>query len=213
MMNVSLIIPAYNEANHLSHLLTSIPPCIHEVIVVDDGSSDDTGTIAQKNGAVVVRHPVNQGKGIAMISGIEKATGDVVVFMDADLQHRPQDIDRLLDPIRTDSADLSIGVRTLGSRKTMPPQRRITNFMGNFLVYLITRQWIADTQSGFRAVRKKDLDQMEFKSKRYEIEIEMLKWATKLGMRISEVPIEIKYGQEKSHWKVRNLFRVIRIIF
>jgi glycosyltransferase involved in cell wall biosynthesis len=213
MMNVSLIIPAYNEANHLSHLLTSIPPCIHEVIVVDDGSSDDTATIAQKNGAVVVRHPVNQGKGIAMISGIEKATGDVVVFMDADLQHRPQDIDRLLDPIRTDSADLSIGVRTLGSRKTMPPQRRITNFMGNFLVYLITRQWIADTQSGFRAVRKKDLDQMEFKSKRYEIEIEMLKWATKLGMRISEVPIEIKYGQEKSHWKVRNLFRVIRIIF
>jgi glycosyltransferase involved in cell wall biosynthesis len=213
MMNVSLIIPAYNEAHHLSHLLTSIPPSIDEVIVVDDGSSDDTAAIAQQYEAVVIQHLVNKGKGIAMVSGMHKASGDIVVFMDADLQHRPEDIDRLVEPIVKDTADLCIGVRTLGSRKSMPRPRRFTNFLGNFLVYLLTKEWISDTQSGFRAVRKLYLDQMKFKSKRYEIEIEMLKWAKRLNMRISEVPIEIKYGQEKSHWKVRNLFRVFKIIF
>lgn len=213
MMNVSLIIPAYNEAHHLSHLLTSIPSCIDEVIVIDDGSNDNTAAVAQAHGAVVIQHARNWGKGIAMVSGIQKARGDIVVFMDADLQHRPEDIHRLIEPIADDMADLSIGVRTLGSRKTMPAQRRITNFLGNFLVYCMIKQWIADTQSGFRAVRKSFLEQMKFKSKRYEIEIEMLKWAARLKMRISEVPIEIKYGQEKSHWKVRNLFRVLKILF
>jgi hypothetical protein len=111
------------------------------------------------------------------------------------------------------AADLSIGVRTLGSRKEMPPQRRLTNFLGNLLVYLRTQKWINDTQSGFRAVRKDYLEKMIFKSQRYEIEIEMLIWARRLGMRIHEVPIKVKYGREKSHWKVRNLFRVFKILY
>jgi glycosyltransferase involved in cell wall biosynthesis len=197
----------------MSHLLKSIPPVVHEVIVVDDGSTDETSHIVRANGAVLVQHPVNMGKGIAMASGITKATGDVIVFMDADLQHRPEDIERLLEPLLNGAADLSIGVRTLGSRKEMPPQRRLTNFLGNLLVYLRTQKWINDTQSGFRAVRKDYLEKMIFKSQRYEIEIEMLIWARRLGMRIHEVPIKVKYGREKSHWKVRNLFRVFKILY
>ena len=212
-MKVSLVIPAYNEADHMSHLLESIPTVVHEVIVVDDGSTDETPHIVEANGAVLVQHPVNMGKGIAMASGITKATGDVIVFMDADLQHHPEDIERLLEPLLNGAADLSIGVRTLGSRKEMPPQRRLTNFLGNLLVYLRTQKWVSDTQSGFRAVRKDYLDKMVFKSQRYEIEIEMLIWARRLGMRIHEVPIKVKYGQEKSHWKVRNLFRVFKILY
>ncbi|KYK32881.1 MAG: glycosyltransferase family 2 protein [Theionarchaea archaeon] len=212
-MNVSLIIPAYNEADHLPHLLNSVPSTVNEIIVVDDGSTDETPTIVQNNGAVLVKHPVNKGKGIAMVSGIKKATGDVVVFMDADLQHHPEDINRVLTPVLEGHADLSIGVRTLGSRKEMPPQRRFTNFLGNLLVFLRTWKWISDTQSGFRAVRKEYLDKMTFKSQRYEIEIEMLIWASKLGMRIQEVPIKVKYGEEKSHWKVRNLLRVFKILY
>lgn len=211
MMNVSLVIPAYNEADHLSHVLNTIPPVVTEVIIVDDGSTDETAAIARENGAVVVQHSHNQGKGAAMVSGIRKATGDVVVFMDADLQHHPEDIERLLSPL-DEGADLVIGVRTLGSRKEMPPQRRLTNFLGNLVVYLRIREWITDTQSGFRAVKKEYLDKMAFKSQRYEIEIEMLIWAHQLGMRIEEVPIKVKYAQEKSHWKVRNLFRVFKIL-
>ena len=212
-MNVSLIIPAYNEADHLPHLLNSVPSTVNEIIVVDDGSTDETPTIVQNNGAVLVKHPVNKGKGIAMVSGIKKATGDVIVFMDADLQHHPEDINRVLTPVLEGIADLSIGVRTLGSRKEMPPQRRFTNFLGNLLVFLRTWKWVSDTQSGFRAVRKEHLDKMTFKSQRYEIEIEMLIWASKLGMRIQEVPIKVKYGEEKSHWKVRNLLRVFKILY
>lgn len=212
-MNVSLIIPAYNEANHLPHLLSSIPSIVNEVIVVDDGSTDETPSIVKANGVILVQHLTNRGKGVAMVSGVRKATGDIIVFMDADLQHYPEDIERIAIPVLEESADLSIGVRTLGSRRMMPIQRRFTNFLGNLLVFLRIRKWISDTQSGFRAVRKEYLDRMEFKSKRYEIEIEMLIWARKLGMRIQEVPIEVKYGQEKSHWKVRNLFRVFRILY
>jgi len=212
-MNVSLIIPAYNEANHLPHLLSSIPSIVNEVIVVDDGSTDETPSIVKANGVILVQHLTNRGKGVAMVSGVRKATGDIIVFMDADLQHYPEDIERIAIPVLEESADLSIGVRTLGSRRMMPIQRRFTNFLGNLLVFLRIQKWISDTQSGFRAVRKEYLDKMEFKSKRYEIEIEMLIWARKLGMRIQEVPIEVKYGQEKSHWKVRNLFRVFRILY
>ena len=212
-MNVSLVIPAYNEAAHMPQLLDSIPPVVTEVIVVDDGSTDDTPAIVQNNGAILVQHPENRGKGVAMVSGIHRATGDIVVFMDADLQHHPEDIEKLLQPILKGDADLCIGVRTLGSRKTMPPQRRITNFLGNFLVYLRTKKWINDTQSGFRAIRRKYLDKMVFKSERYEIEIEMLIWTCRLGMRICEVPIQVKYGQEKSHWKARNLLRVFKILY
>ena len=213
MMKVSLVIPAYNEAAHMVHLLNSIPSHVHEVIVVDDGSSDETAAIVTDNGAILVQHPTNMGKGIAMVSGIKRASGDIVVFMDADLQHHPEDIEQLLEPLFNESADLCIGVRTLGSRKEMPPQRRFTNFLGNLVVYLRTGAWISDTQSGFRAVKKKYLDKMIFRSRRYEIEIEMLIWAHKLGMRIQEVPILVKYAGEKSHWKVRNLFRVFKILY
>jgi glycosyltransferase involved in cell wall biosynthesis len=211
MMNVSLVIPAYNEADHLSCILNTIPPVVTEVVVVDDGSTDKTAAIARENGAVVVQHTHNQGKGAAMVSGISKATGDVVVFMDADLQHHPEDIERLLSALDA-GADLVIGVRTLGSRREMPPQRRFTNFLGNLVVYLRIKKWITDTQSGFRAVKKEYLDKMAFRSQRYEIEIEMLVWAHKLGMHIAEVPIKVKYAQEKSHWKVRNLFRVFKVL-
>jgi glycosyltransferase involved in cell wall biosynthesis len=211
-MTVSLIIPAYNEAEHLSHLLNLIPSVVSEVIVVDDGSTDETAQVAQNNGARLIQHRHNQGKGAAMISGIQKAAGDVVVFMDADLQHHPEDIERLVKPLEEGAADLVIGVRTLGSRTVMPVQRRLTNFLGNLLVYLRIKTWISDTQSGFRAVRREYLEKMEFKSQRYEIEIEMLIWAYNLRMRIQEVPIKVKYGQEKSHWKIRNLFRVFRIL-
>lgn len=213
MMNVSLVIPAYNEAEHLPELLTSIPSVVNEVIVVDDGSSDETALIAKNNGAILVQHAKNKGKGISMVSGTHRATGDIVVFMDADLQHHPADIEKLVAPMLKGSADLTIGVRTLGFRKEMPPQRRLTNFLGNLLVYLRIKTWISDTQSGFRAVRKEFLDKMEFKSQRYEIEIEMLLWAYRLGMHIEEVPIKVKYGKEKSHWKVRNLFRVFKILY
>lgn len=211
-MKVSLVIPAYDEADHLPHLLSAIPPHVAEVIVVDDGSTDNTAAVAQNNGVILVQHPQNRGKGVAMVSGIRKATGDIIIFMDADLQHDPADIERLVQPIVDGSADLSIGVRTLGSRTTMPPQRRLTNFLGNLLVFIRIRKWISDTQSGFRAVKKEYLENMKFKSKRYEIEVEMLVWAHKLKMRIQEVPIKIKYGQEKSYWKIRNLFRVFRVL-
>ncbi|MBU7013711.1 MAG: glycosyltransferase family 2 protein [Theionarchaea archaeon] len=212
-MNISLIIPAYNEAEHLPRILAAIPPLVGEVIVVDDGSSDQTADIARTNSAIVVQHHENQGKGMAMVSGITAASGDVVVFMDADMQHHPEDIERLVAFIEDGSADLVIGVRTLGSRSDMPPQRRLTNFLGNLLVFLRIRKWISDTQSGFRAIKKDFLDKMVFKSKRYEIEIEMLVWAHRLDMRIKEEPIKVKYAGEKSHWKVRNLFRVFRILY
>ncbi|MBU6996126.1 MAG: glycosyltransferase family 2 protein [Theionarchaea archaeon] len=211
-MNISLIIPAYNEAEHLPHIFAAIPPTVKEVIVVDDGSSDQTADIARSNNAIVVQHSQNQGKGRAMVSGINAASGDVVVFMDADMQHHPEDIERLVASLDDGSADMVIGVRTLGSRGEMPPQRRLTNFLGNLLVFLRIGEWISDTQSGFRAVKKDFLDKMVFKSKRYEIEIEMLVWAHKLDMRIREEPIKVKYAGEKSHWKVRNLFRVFKIL-
>ena len=152
---VSIVIPAYNEAASIGAVVSELLATAswHEVIVVDDGSSDDTGARAAAAGARVIRHPYNKGNGAAVKTGIRRATGTFVLIIDADGQHRPGDAVRLV--ARLDTYDLVVGARSNATQATLA--RRAGNALLNRIASYLTRQTIPDLTSGFRAARRECL--------------------------------------------------------
>jgi glycosyltransferase involved in cell wall biosynthesis len=152
---VSVVIPAYNEADAIGQVVGLLQHADgwHEIIVVDDGSQDATAALAQEAGAIVVRHPYNKGNGAAVKSGIRRATGDYVLIIDGDGQHRPEDARRLI--ARLGEYDLVIGARSGSTQATHA--RRFGNGALNRLAGYLTGRDIPDLTSGFRAARREHL--------------------------------------------------------
>lgn len=149
---VSIIIPAMNEEGAIATVIKGVKSLLGdrcEIIVIDDGSKDSTGKVAKEAGARVVTHPYNIGNGAAIKSGIRAATGEVIVMMDADGQHKPEDITRLLEKI--DTYDMVIGARTGESETSM--HRDAANTVYNRFASYLTKREIPDLTSGFRAIR------------------------------------------------------------
>lgn len=154
MINFSVVIPAKNEASTIGTVVRAaveLPDC-REVIVVNDGSDDDTGKIASDAGARVISHPYSKGNGASVKAGARAAREDVVVFMDGDGQHLPQDIPRLLNKL-ADGFDLVVGARQSGSQASIG--RGVANKFYNLLASYMTGHKVEDLTSGFRAVRRK----------------------------------------------------------
>ena len=151
-MKVSIVLPAKNESAAIGQTLAQIQQLqlAHEIIVVNDGSTDQTKQVAETAGAKVVTHPYSKGNGAAIKTGARTATGDIIVFMDADGQHDPQDITRLIEKIEQ-GYDLVVGARQKGSQASIG--RGIANALYNNLATYMTEQKVEDLTSGFRAVR------------------------------------------------------------
>jgi glycosyltransferase involved in cell wall biosynthesis len=152
---VSIVIPAYNEAEVIGGVVGALNAAArwHEVIVVDDGSRDRTGAAATSAGAMVVTHPYNKGNGAAVKSGIRRATGEFVLILDGDGQHRPEDAQRLVS--RLGEYDLVIGARSATTQAS--PARRLGNAALNQLATYLTGREIPDLTSGFRGARRECL--------------------------------------------------------
>ena len=147
----SIIIPVFNEANTIRDLvlqLKSLYPGV-EVIVVNDGSTDDSAAVAQAAGAVVHNHPYNIGNGAAIKSGIRVASGDILVFMDGDLQHSPEDIGKMLAFFP--DYDMVVGARSMGGQASLG--RAVGNKLYNWLASYVAKFKVRDLTSGFRAIK------------------------------------------------------------
>ena len=152
MNKITVVLPAKNESAAIGQTLAQIQQLqlAHEIIVVNDGSTDQTKQVAESAGAKVVSHPYSKGNGAAIKTGARTATGDIIVFMDADGQHDPQDIPRLIEKIEQ-GYDLVVGARQKGSQASVG--RGIANALYNNLATYMTEQKVEDLTSGFRAVR------------------------------------------------------------
>ncbi|MBL7162928.1 MAG: glycosyltransferase family 2 protein [Anaerolineales bacterium] len=151
--HVSIIIPAYNEANNIVEIIRKIREVLqgteHEILVIDDGSGDETSLRAEEAGVKVIRHPYNIGNGASIKTGIRNARGEILVMLDADGQHPPEDIPRLLDKIGP--YDMAVGARTSDSDTDL--HRNFANTVYNLLASYISGTKVEDLTSGFRAVK------------------------------------------------------------
>lgn len=208
-MKTVAVIPAYNEGKTIREVVKRSLSYVDHVIVVDDGSRDNTASEATAGGAEAISYPGNRGKAHAMRKGFERCGAyDFVVVLDGDLQHQPEEIPILLKCLE-DGGDLCIGSRILSGAEGMPPQRRFSNWFASRLISFLIKQRVTDPQSGFRAIRRSKLDLLELKAERYAIEHVMILEAARKGLMIREAPITCKYGEANSDIKtLRDTLRV-----
>lgn len=199
-MKLAIVIPAYNEEKTIDTVLRTLPKKLAGVkeivtIVVDDGSMDKTNQIAKNNANYVINHVVNLGVGAATITGFgaaKKLGADLIVTLDADGQHNPDDVKKLISPIIQHEADVVIGTRMLHS-KGMPAAKILGNWIMNFLTFLVFHKWSTDSQSGMKAFDKKAIKKMNFHSIGYEICSEIIGEIERNNLKLAEVPIEVIY--------------------
>jgi glycosyltransferase involved in cell wall biosynthesis len=190
------LIPAWNEAERIAPVIEAT--LVHlPVLVVDDGSTDNTVATAKAVGAAVVQHQQNRGKGVALMTGFEwalKHDYQTVVTLDADGQHDPADIPKFLDAYKTGTWDLIIGQRDFGQ---MPFPRGYTNPFGSWLLSLALDQRIYDNQSGFRLHDRRLLENLDLTTTGFELEVEVIIQAVCQEMRIGWVDIRTIYDTGK----------------
>ncbi len=198
---ITAIIPAYNEEKTIGSVVLGTQQHVSRVIVVDDGSSDQTSQIAKLAGAEVLVHPVNQGKGAALKTGFEAVKdSEIIVTLDSDGQHDTGLIPKLVKPIQDDEADVVNGSRYLhGKDDDTPAYRRVGQNVLDAATNISGHLKITDSQSGFRAFAGHTIPVFGFHSSGYTIESEMLIDAANAGLRIMEVEIEAIYGEDSNH--------------
>jgi glycosyltransferase involved in cell wall biosynthesis len=196
---IYIVIPAYNEERVILEVVKDIQHHgFNNIIVVDDGSSDNTRQKAQEAGNItVLRHKINRGKGAATKTGIEAAKllgADIIVTMDGDGQHDPEDISRLIAPIIGENCDVVLGTR-LRNAKGMPWRKIIANWSGNIFTWYLFGLWVTDSQSGFRAYSRHAAEVINTKGDRYEYDSEVIREVYTYKLKYKEVPIRVRYTE------------------
>jgi glycosyltransferase involved in cell wall biosynthesis len=231
---LSVIIPARNEANSIGSLISRIKESLsayeYEIIVVDDGSKDNTKDIAMSSNVTALSHDRSLGKGAAMKTGADSATGDIFVFLDGDGAHYPEDIPSVIAPILQNKADLIIGSRNFhGSEASVfywP--RRVANHLASFITSIIISfplplmtffkcpmKWIqvTDAESGFKAITRGNWHRLNLISRGFEIETEMIYEAARNKLAIAEVPISCNWkGGTSSLSVLRDSWKTVKML-
>ena len=201
-MKITIGIPAYNEEKNIALIITKLKKITDSIIVCDDGSSDLTGEIARELGAIVISHPKNMGYGAAIRSLFLKATEldlDGLITMDADGQHRIEDVNSVFKPINDEVADIVIGSRFLDKKsEEMPNYRKVGIKIITKVTNLSIKEKLTDSQSGFRAYSKKALQKVIPSDVSMGVSTEILIKASNLELKVAEVPIKVHYDVDTS---------------
>jgi glycosyltransferase involved in cell wall biosynthesis len=218
--SIFIVIPAYEEASVIRQVISEVRTAGYEnIIVVDDGSADDTFRQAEEAGVIVLRHRLNRGKGAATKTGIEAAklkAADIIVTMDGDGQHNPEDIARLIEPIASNRCDVALGTR-LQNPAGMPWYKILANHIGNAITWYFYGLYVSDSQSGFRAYSRHAAEVINTKTDRYEYDSEVIREIYLYKLNYQEVPIEVRYTeysmgkiQKQGFWNgMKTLYRMI----
>ncbi len=203
---VTVVIPAYNEEKTIGNVISETASIMngldvpYEIIVVNDGSTDKTGQIASTHKAIVLSNKKNYGKGYALRRALQHATGDIIVTIDSDGEHKPKEIPDLIEPL-FNGTDIVAGSRFLGSQRGATTHLNVIgNFLFNATIMTLTGKIVTDSQTGFRAVKKHVLETLNLESDGYEIESEITVKSLRNGFVFKEKPITVerrKYNVSK----------------
>ncbi|PIR47676.1 hypothetical protein COV06_02215 [Candidatus Uhrbacteria bacterium CG10_big_fil_rev_8_21_14_0_10_50_16] len=189
------VIPAFNEATQIAEVIQNTSAFVDCVVVVDDGSRDNTAQVARDAGAIVVQHPINRGLGATLGTGIKAARalgGEVIITLDADGQHLPSEIPLFIEAIKN-GYDAVLGSRMLELKGNMPFKRRVYQRIGNLLTYTLFGLFVSDSQSGFRAFSGAAADVLEIRTDRMEVSSEIVSEIRRKQFSWTEVPITAIY--------------------
>lgn len=220
---LTIVIPACNEASSIDRVLKGLreldlPSIEKEILVVDDGSSDETSSVAQAGGAAVIRHLINRGLGAALGTGIRAACergADLVVTFDADGQHAAEDIPRVIAPLLDGKADLVIGSR-MQKLGNMPWFRRVANHLANLITWLLFGVRTTDSQSGLRAFSRFAAKKIEITANNYEVSSEIFREIRHHSLKVVEIPIlsiYSRYSLSKGQGFLMGFKTLFRLIF
>ena len=206
--NIWAVIPAYNEERHVVRIIKKTKKFIEKVVVVDDGSKDNTKKVAEKAGAIVLRHIVNLGKGAALKTGCDFALGNdarYIIAIDADAQHKPEDIPRFIEKLK--KYDIVFGYRKLSAK--MPFVLRLGNLFISYVTTILYGINLNDTQCGFRAFSREAYRKIRWNASDYAMESEMIAKAGKQRLKYVQIPIETIYSDKYKGTTVMDGMKIV----
>ena len=198
-MNIIAAIPCYNEGWYIGSTVLMTKKFVNKVIVIDDGSVDDSAEIAVEAGAIVYKHGQNKGYGKSICDALamgRRADADILVTLDADGQHNPDDIPEMVKPLLNGEADVVVGSRFLGAGTKPPLYRRVGQHILTFFTNLGTGGSLTDSQSGFRAYSSKALRELGLSERGMSVSSEIQFAIAKGKLRVAEVPINVTYFEK-----------------
>lgn len=213
--SIVALIPAHNEERFIGSLILTVQAHVDQVVVVDDGSADQTSHIAQRAGALVLRHEVNQGKAAAVNTGfnyLRRLDLAAVVMLDGDGQHSADDIPSILAPILENHADIVVGSRFLTVKSDIPAYRQVGQHSLTLLTNLASGTRISDSQSGYRAFSARAIDALVFGQGGFSLELEMQFLVNEHRLRVVEVPIKVLYAEPAKRNPVSHGMQVVNAI-
>jgi len=217
-MHLAIVIPVFNEEEVVKKVIDSLPKKIKgidkiTILAVNDGSTDNSASEIKKTRAVLISLPLNLGYGGANITGIEATKilhADIVVTFDGDGQHNPKEIEKIIQPILSGAADFVIGVRSINNNK-MPKIKKIGNWGMSFITSILSKSWVTDSQSGFKAFSRFAIDKMKIDALGYEFCSELVIEAKRQNIKIKEIPISAIYT-DYSMRKGQSIFNGMNLV-
>jgi glycosyltransferase involved in cell wall biosynthesis len=196
--NTWIVIPAFNEEAVITAVVADVCRDFPRIVVVDDCSRDRTASLAERAGAVVLRHPINLGQGAALQTGIDYAMGQgaqFVVTFDADGQHDATDISRLVDALQTQRSDFALGSRFLGQAIDLPANRRLVLQVALLFTRLTTGLKLTDVHNGLRAMTRRGASTLQLRQNRMAHASELLDQIANSRLRYVEIPVTVRYTE------------------